>query len=199
VRRAQLAADSRDIETGTRQALQSSPGQSASSLRAISISQPAPEDVPELVVAQTGEFTRAGPPRQRPSKAALAAAFVGITLAAGVLATRLLTPNGSARVSASSAPEAGTPLLAPESAKPHTNAPSLTPSAVSQAPAADAVPHAAVAPASEPAVPPRLDAAKPKTTPASAPPRQKRSPSKKGEKAAANSGNSDLLAPDYAR
>jgi serine/threonine-protein kinase len=204
VRKAQLAADSRDIETGTRQALQSSPGQSASSLRAISISNPAPEDVPELVVAQTGEFTPAAPKAKRPSKGAYLAAFAGIALALGVFSTRLLTPAGSSRSSAtSSGPEAGAPLLAPE-AKP-TPKPTALPAAVP-------APNDAPAPAEAAALPAPAAPAKPapaanvaavpraKGAAASAPAKpQKRAPSKTHEKSAASSDTSDLLTPDYAR
>ncbi len=215
VRKAQLAADSRDIETGTRQALQSSPGQSASSLRAISISNPAPEDVPEIVVAQTGEYTGVAPrPRPSTKKSAYLAAFAGIALALGVFSVRLLTPSGSTHTSAASGGlEAGAPLLAPE-AKP-TPRPTALPAAVPAPPAApaeaaaveahQAAPEAAQVAAATPATP-ESPATKPASKPAAratsaiAPAKsQKRAPAKAHDKSAASSGNSDLLTPDYAR
>jgi hypothetical protein len=203
VRRAQLAADSRDIETGTRQALQSSPGQSASSLRAISISQNAPEDVPELVGAQTGEFSNAAPPRpRRTHKLAYLVAFAGVALALGVGATRLLPSGGSTRAAASGALEPGAPLLAPE-AKPAPK-PTALPAASPSPPPVAETPEAAPAPATtdQPSLKGSASSApKLKATPASASAKQqKRTPAKKdGDKAATSSKNSDLLTPDYAR
>jgi hypothetical protein len=204
VRKAQLAADSRDIETGARQALQSSPGQSASSLRAISISQPAPQDVPELVSAQTGEHSALAAPARR-SKAPYLAAFAGVALALGVAVPRLLLPPAAHPThAASTAPEAGAPLLSVETHGERAVASgalaSPPPSPALTAPAA-AAPEPAAPTAAQNAAP----VGRPKTTPATAPLRSKRpapaankAREKSSEKPGA-SGNNDLLAPDYAR
>jgi serine/threonine-protein kinase len=205
VRKAQLAADSRDIETGARQALQSSPGQSASSLRAISISQPAAEYVPELVSAQTGEHSALAAPSPRRSKAPYLVAFAGVALALGVAVPRfLLPPAGHQTSSASTAPEAGAPLLSPEAAhNERATAPAAAlPTPPSHVATAEAVATPEPAAPAAPAVAENSAAAsKPKASSAGAPLKSKRpapAAKKAGEKPGA-SGNNDLLAPDYAR
>jgi serine/threonine-protein kinase len=204
VRKAQLAADSRDIETGARQALQSSPGQSASSLRAISISQPAPQDVPELVSAQTGEHSALAAPA-RGSKAPYLVAFAGVALALGVAVPRFLLPPAAHPTHASStAPEAGAPLLSPETHGERAAAPAA-PTPTPPPPAATAPAVAGPEPAAPTAAQSRAAVGKPQATPTAAPLRSKRpapAASKAREKASEKpgaSGPSDLLAPDYAR
>lgn len=205
VRKAQLAADSRDIETGARQALQSSPGQSASSLRAISISQPAPGDIPELVSAQTGQHSALLTAQPRRSKAPYLVAFAGVALALGVAVPRLLrSPAAPQTPSASTAPEAGAPLLSPEAHGERAAAPAAPilkpPSSVAAAPAV-AAPEPATLAATPTATENAAAVSKPKAAPAAAPLKSRRpapAAKKAGEKPGA-SGNNDLLAPDYAR
>jgi hypothetical protein len=177
VRRAQLAADARDVETGARQALQSSPGQSASSLRAISISQPAPLDAaserPGVVYTHVGE-----PPRKKRANAPWVVASAGIALALAVTLPRLFS-NGQPPVSASAGMPAGTPVsaasapAAPEPAAEPVLAPAPPPSLASSTPAASAVPVVAKAKA------------------------RSHVPAKKAAARGVPSGASDLLAPDY--
>jgi serine/threonine protein kinase len=177
VRRAQLAADARDIETGARQALQSSPGQSASSLRAISISQPAPVDSaserPSVEHTQLGE-----PSRKTRPKAPWVVASAGIALAMAVTLPRLLS-NAEPPVRASAGTPAGAviapvsasaPVVAPEPVAEPVIAPAPPPSVASSAPAAPAV-------------------AKTKA--------RSNVPAKKAAARSAPPGVSDLLAPEY--
>jgi serine/threonine-protein kinase len=191
VRRAQLTADGRDIETGSRKALQAPSAQSASSLRAISISQPAPEEVPELVSAQTGEHepiaARPQPRSKARSKAPWIAAAAGLVLAIAATLPRLL-PSHPVERAAAVGVEAGAPLLARET----TSAVTPAPPPERHAEPVPAVPTVAVPVASSHAQPPKAAAprtgAKPKSAVAK----------KAGDKPGA-SGHSDLLAPDYAR
>jgi serine/threonine-protein kinase len=197
VRRAQVTADGHDVDTGARQALQGS-AQSASSLRAISISQPAPEDVAELIVSEAVSNTQMAPsPRKRRAKAPWIVATVGVLFALGATLPRVLTPSPSTKAAAAPVGvEAGSPLpstAAParmpapvDAALPATATPTPEPTAVTEAleaPKHDASP----APARKPAAPAPAKAAR---TPAKAP-----SASAKAKP----SGNDDLLAPDYAR
>lgn len=195
VRKAQLAADSRDIETGTRRALQASPGQSVSSLRAISISQPAPEDAPEIVTAQARAHSVDRPQNERSSRAPYLVAFAGVALALGVSVARFSTTAGSSRAAASTGPDVGAPLMAPDAPKTATAAVPAAP-----APSADAngtaprgaTPHPA--PSSAPS-----SAARPAANTLGARQSPKRAPVKKTTEKSGASSNSDLLAPDYAR
>jgi serine/threonine-protein kinase len=195
VRRAQVTADGRDVDTGSRQALQGT-AQSASSLRAISISQPAPEEVAEIIVTGTGISAPGAPasPR-RTSKAPWIAASVGMLFALGaVLVPRLVGPQHAGRTGAAGV-EAGAPLVAP------------TPAAVAKAatgPATSTEPAAGSAPAAAPPVSPEPLATTEATR--SPKPASVRTPTKAARGAAKApadkpkpSGNSDLLAPDYAR
>ncbi len=189
VRRAQLAADARDIETGARRALQAS-GQSGSSLGAIAISQPAPADVSPIVPAVTGAApsgTSLKKPRSRARWVPLAAAAISVLALSGALAPRLLAPAGEdAGVSA------GAPLPAAAAA------PSALPATEAAPPPPVAAPSS-VATASSISEPPRAPV--PARSPASAPkpPPQPPKPAPAKPAAKRSSPSEDLLAPDYAR
>jgi serine/threonine protein kinase len=187
VRRAQLAADARDVDTGTRKALQTS-AQSASSLRAISISQPAPGDVPELVGPNDVAAAEQAPQKaKRASRGPYLAAIAGIALAAAATIPRLFAPAPATTRAATSGVEAGT--LVPSAL---TSAASPAPAPLVPEPAvAEPAPAAAASAASAPGepkpklLPPRaLAKAKTKTASGSPAPR---------------SNHDDLMAPDYAR
>jgi len=183
VRRAQLSADSRDIETGSRKVLQTA-AQSASSLRAISISEPAPEDAEGRVSAEAGRRTLAAPRAKRAHAPWLVAA-AGVLLALGATLPRALHPPGSLATANPRGVAAGAPLaLSPApvaSAPPPSPAPSLVTPALPS-------PAASVLTSSVPAAAPTRPPARSKSLPA-------KKPSAKGT---SSSGNDDLLAPDYA-
>jgi len=192
VRRAQLTADGSDVTTGERKALQAT-AQSASSLRAISISQPAPEDVPELVEVPASQLSQPGPvpatARKRYITAPWLAATAGVMLAVGALTPRLFT-SAPAEKAAASGVQAGTPLASAANA--------IQPSPV-EAPAPAASPSPAPPPpvpaAHEPSAPPAVaPSAKAASARSAKPARAK--PSRDGGGA---KGSNDLLAPDYAR
>jgi hypothetical protein len=193
VRRAQVTADGRDVDTGSRQALQGT-AQSASSLRAISISQPAPEEVAEIIVTGTGiGMPGALAHPRRASKAPWIAASVGVLFALGaVLVPRLVGPQHSSKASAAGV-EAGAPLVAP------------TPAGVATAtgPTTNSEPAASSAPAAPPVSPEPLATTEPARTPKPASVRAPTKSARPASKAPADkpksSGNTDLLAPDYAR
>jgi serine/threonine-protein kinase len=180
IRRAQLAADARDVETGARKALQSSSGQSASSLRAISISTPAPAE-PSEVLSVTGEAQLTPLTPKKPARAPWIVATLGVTLAlAATLPALFRAPEPTAAASASGV-QAGTPLPA---------AAARAFVATSAASAVEAVPSA-TAPVVAPA---------PSTTPAGpskSPARPKPRAAGKKPGTPVTSGSSDLLAPDY--
>jgi eukaryotic-like serine/threonine-protein kinase len=189
VRRAQLAADARDIETGARKALQGA-AQSASSLRAISISQPAPEDALEGPSVQVSEqqFTQRAPvKKRRVAKAPLFAAIAGLTLAGAAVLPKLLH-HSPAPVEAASR-SAGAPV------------------AVAAAPAAVAEPSAApVEPPPAPAAPVEPEVEQPATPRASPSGQRAASPAKRKPSSPSKKADSvkpdareELLAPDYAR
>jgi eukaryotic-like serine/threonine-protein kinase len=185
VRRAQLTADGRGIETGARQALQAS-AQSASSLRAISISQPDADAVPEIIGPAPGAHTHvaAASPKRKP-RTPWIVATAGILFALGATLPRFFAPPRAANAAAGV--EAGVPL-APAPA----TAPALQPAApaeVSAPPAAaptTAAPDASSTRAAKPIAhaPGKLPRRLPKPTPSAKP---------------KPSGHDDLLAPDYAR
>jgi serine/threonine-protein kinase len=185
VRRAQLSADASDVETGSRRALQAS-AQSVSSLGAISVSQPAPEGVSELVV-QTGAHTQLGPPLRKGSKAPWLAAAAGLLLALGATLPRALSQHQAVKAAAVGV-EAGSPL-ATSQVEPVAPPPPMP--AASDAPPP---PHAALDVVLEPAG--SAQAAKPKPLPPAKAPRPiAKKPPEKRTSAVTN----DLLAPDYAR
>lgn len=158
VRRAQLAADGIDHETGSRRALQTGSAQSVSSLRAISISQPPIDALQPDSRPEESSNTRAAPvpSRRRPGAGwVFATVSLALALAGGLppllyparppraAAPSIDTGSGSSAVEAARAP---TPLsigpkapLEPSSARP---APATLPSSVASA---------APAPASTPA------------------------------------------------
>jgi serine/threonine-protein kinase len=185
IRRAQVAADVHDLQSGTRPALQES-SQSASSLRAIAVSQPAGPDAPE---ADSGD-TEAPSTRKvrRPVKWMLLSAALGacalVLAIAAQQGPRTHSPasagfgselsNSGAR-DASPAP----PASAPPSAAP----PELVP-----APRVSAAPLAASEPATKPAAP--RAAKKPgRPAPATAPAATPSAPA---------ASRDDLIPPDYA-
>lgn len=195
VRRAQLAADRSDVDTGSRSAIQLS-GQSASSLQAISISQPAPADAApaEVIVGHTGAFTQLAPPPKPASKAPWIAAAAGVLLAIGAILPRMSAPQHAAG-STSAGVEAGAPLRAPEPAPS-----SRPPASVAEAPAPGA-PDALSATNTPPAPSSSATVVVPASKAAPAPARNpaKRVASPAGASKPKASGNDDLLAPDYAR
>jgi eukaryotic-like serine/threonine-protein kinase len=190
VRRAQLTADDSVVTTDERRALQMS-AQSASSLRAISISQPAPEDLPELIHAPISQLSQVpAPAPKRQIKAPWLAAMAGVLLALGALTPRLFNRAHDDRAAANGI-ESGTPLI-PAAAT--AAEPSPAPTAVADA-SANPPPAAATTASPEPsskAVPsPSSKTAVART------PKPARAPSKPSRES--SSGASDLLAPDYAR
>jgi len=194
VRRAQLTADDRDVETGARRALQAS-AQSASSLRAISISQPAPEDVPELIAADPSAPEDAAAPRRprRTPKAPWLAATAGVLFALGVTLPRLFAPQ-PAQPAGATGVAAGAPLAAPQAS---AATPAPVPSAVLEPTAQVAEPDPALAAA------PLVPSAAPETAPpkkaAKHSPAQAPRGSRPSNAQPKPSQQSDLLAPDYAR
>lgn len=181
IRRAQVAADARDVETGARKALQSSSGQSASSLRAISISTPAPGDVSEIMRVTGSTNITAPVAIKKPNRAPWIVAAVGVALALFATLPRVLG-GAEPTVAASAGVQAGAPIAS----EVRVPAPA---SAAPEAPAA-AAPIAAEAVVAVPG--------------ASAEPQR---PAKRGGKsklatkkaapAPAPGGTSDLLRPDY--
>lgn len=192
IRRAQLAADARDVETGARRALESSPGQSASSLRAISISQPAPLDAGSLVEL-TGARTAAARPRSK--RAPWLFAAVGVAACALALTLRL-APQASPPRAASAGVSAGAPLASPPAAA--LSAPAAPPTAPAASGAAPLPAH--VEPAS-----PLASSSAAVATPASAKSANRAKPSKSApsdkkpsdKKEKAPVPTHDLLTPDY--
>jgi serine/threonine-protein kinase len=179
VRRAQVAADARDINTGARSALQSSSGQSASSLRAISISTPAPGD-PSEIVRITGEHTQAAA-KPKVQKAPWIVAGIGVALALAVAlpaALRSPEPNRSAArgIDGGASLQAARSVAAPSAAL----APAIPPPASVAAPEP---PSSAVASALPDRPPPKTQ--RPKT----------RIAAKKSK--LGGDGPIDLLPPDY--
>jgi eukaryotic-like serine/threonine-protein kinase len=189
VRRAQLTADGSEATSGERKALQTS-AQSASSLRAISISQPAPEDVPELIgapinlAAQTDE-----PASKRYFKAPWLAAAAGVMLALGALAPRLFTPARADKAAANGV-QSGTPL--PPAA---TTAPE--PSPVVAAPVASEIPTPAAAAGASQVLSSKAVTRSAKSAVARTPKPVRAAT--KPSRDSSNTGSSDLLAPEYAR
>jgi len=202
VRRAQLAADSRANETGERPSLQIASAQSNSSLRAISISQPAPEEPPQLVTAQTGEQTPDSVPRKRRSRAFSTAmvAVVGLALGA-LLVPRYFGGTSAAHKAASAGAEAGVPLVSPEHRKAQK---ALQPPEA--ATAAEAITAAGStdgdastgSEASTAASPSGERQIRSRSTPFGAAAKPKKPTGKKGMEKAPSPGG-DLMAPDYAR
>jgi serine/threonine-protein kinase len=190
VRRAQLAADARDVETGTRQVLQAS-AQSASSLRAISISQPAPSDASEAVSELRPQQADGEPtPKPRRYKGSWIAAGLGVTLASVALLPRFVTQEARPMSAVSAEPIAPRQVAgaAPPAAPTLSHSPPVPTAAVASP---DSAASAVALPPSPSAPPPTRPATTakrkvPVATPA------KKSP-------AASSGRDDLLAPDYAR
>jgi len=200
VRRAQLAADSHDVEVGARLALHAS-AQSASSLRAISISQPAPEDVPELIVTEpSARSPMVEARRPRSSRAPWLAATVGLLFALGATLPRFFSSHSAAPAAARAGLEAGAPLV-----------PSANPAAAASAPATvfpqagsneSSAPAPSAAPASSAERQATASVARQATPSAQAsPPASATTPrAVKPPKAKVKaSPQSDLLAPDYAR
>jgi serine/threonine protein kinase len=192
IRRAQLAADGRDNDTGARKALQAS-SQSASSLRAISISQPAPEDIPELLDAPNGAAIEPVPtPPKRTPKAPYIAAAAGVALALLATVPRLLSPE---KITAHTATGVvgGTQLTAPAAAPSSAQPAPPTPIPVAEPVVTAPAPAATLATA--PATPAHT---KPKPVSAHGPAKAKSSGATSGG-AKTPKGGDDLIAPDYAR
>jgi len=188
VRRAQLTADGSEATSGERKALQTS-AQSASSLRAISISQPAPEEVPELIGAPISLAAQTPPARKRYFTAPWLAAAAGVMLALGALAPRLFAPAHSDKAAANGV-QSGTPLPPAATAAPEPS-PVVAPPVASELP----TPAAAAAPSQVPsskAIPPSAKSGVART------PKPVRAATKPSRDSS-NAGSSDLLAPDYAR
>ncbi len=191
VRRAQLTADSSETGSAAR-ALAAHSSQSASSLRALAISQPAPENVPQLVSATTAEGPAVIAPRSRPKRAPWLAAGAGLALAFAALLPRIWSQGQTVGGSASVAAHAEAPMLTREPppspvatvALPSASVTSLPPVATQDAPTPRASMSAAK-PLSKSPAPPRTGKLKPGTA---------KVPSAQN---VPNSG--DLLAPDYAR
>jgi eukaryotic-like serine/threonine-protein kinase len=183
IRRAQLAADARDVETGARKALQSSSGQSASSLRAISISTPAPAEASEIVsVGGSTELTPAVPKKKRKPRAPWIVAAVGTALALAVTLPGLLRAPAPSTV-ASAGVQAGAPIAA---------RPAAAAAAAPVAPVRDASVSSA-----EPLSPPAPSAST-ERRPAQAVMRAKpKAAAKKAASTPPSSASSDLLVPDY--
>jgi serine/threonine-protein kinase len=176
VRRAQLAADARDIETGNRQALQSSSAQSASSLRAIAISQTpfdATGEHPSIAHTQNGQ-----PAAKKPGKAPWIVAGVGVALALVVTLPRLLS-QAQPPVSANPGRPAGVALPA---------------AAAAAQVMAEPTPEPVLAPAPPPSVASSVSSAPASPVKSSA---RSKAAVKKAVVTAAPRGASDLLAPDY--
>jgi hypothetical protein len=193
VRRAQLAADARNVETGARKALEGS-AQSASSLRAISISQPAPSDASEAVSELRPQNAQDEPtPKPRRRKGPFIAAALGVMLAGAVLLPRFVTYETAPMSEVSREPLARGRVAA---AAPQA-APTLQHSASARPPAAaaSAAPEAA---ASGVTPPPSASSPTP-TRPATAAKRKTGAAAPAKKAPAASSSRDDLLAPDYAR
>jgi eukaryotic-like serine/threonine-protein kinase len=183
VRRAQLAADTSD-GSGARN-LQLAPSQSVSSLRAISISQPAPEGASQLVAAPVAE----APVQRRAPKAPWIAASAGVLLALVAVLPQLLGSERAAQPGGASGIHVGAPLASRALA----SSPSPAPSAVSVTPSAAPAPLASLNEA--PAIASAAPSGKPVVHRATA---KARPAPLKGAGTSA-SGSSDLIAPDYAR
>jgi serine/threonine-protein kinase len=202
VRRAQLAADARDVESGTRKALQTT-AQSASSLRAISISQPAPDAAVEApsdaeAAAEQRRTLRAPDRKRRMPKAPFMVAALGLALA-GVVVLSKLASHTPAPVQAASHGLQAPPAAA--AAQPAF----VTPSAESSAPTA--APTKPVSPATadvghaaaleEGRVAPVLSSSAAPRAPLPAK-RKPTGPLKKAEPVKSDA-REELLTPDYAR
>jgi eukaryotic-like serine/threonine-protein kinase len=184
VRRAQVTADGREVDTGARQALQAS-GQSASSLRAISISQPVPEGVSELIISDAVGSQSSPIPSKPRSKAPWLAAAAGLLLALGATVPRYFAQHAGTPPAAAVGVEAGTLLPQATVEAPVSPAASVPPPQSPPAPESPATPESSATPARKAAAHapsktthalPKAPSAKPKPT-----------------------GSDDLLAPDYAR
>ncbi len=193
VRRAQIRADEVDLElgSGSHKALQAASAQSATSLRAISISK---SDVDELLDAPSGAVEQQKSVATRPKRTAKAAwltASAGVVLALAVALPHWLAPHTAERAAAVRLP-AGAPL----SGLPAASSPlPLTPPAAATTAAAATTPTAATPAASITAAP---------STPAPSvhvPPsaKLKSAVTKKASTKPSAVGPNDLLAPDYAR
>ncbi len=186
--RAQLAADSRAIETAASKALDHGPGQSASSLRAISISQSPPHE--ERVTIEHTQLTEVAP-QKRANRGAWVAATLGCTLALLALLMRSApSPDAATSASAPAGVSLDPPPLAPSAAfvLPSPSAPAA---AADSASATEAAPAASNATAGTP--PPKAPSAakKPRVT---ATPKAAASPA-----ATPPAPRDELIAPDYAR
>jgi hypothetical protein len=181
VRRAQVAADARDVGTGARAALQSSSGQSASSLRAISISNAAPGDGSD-VVRITGEHTQAKVEKR--ARGPWIAAALGAGLALAVALPVALRAPEPVKAAATGGVRAGTPLPARVSmSAAATNALPLVPAPTAPV-AAPEPPSSAIASALPERPPPKTQRSKTRIAAAKKP--------KLGV-----DGPIDLLPPDY--
>jgi serine/threonine protein kinase len=193
VRRAQLAADARNVETGARKALEGS-AQSASSLRAISISQPAPSDPSEAVSELRPENAEGEPtPKRRRHKGPFIAAALGVVLAGAAMLPRFVTHEAAPMSAISREP------LAPEQVAAAAPQPAPTLQQSASARPAEAVAGAAPEPAASGSVASASASSPPPTRPATAA-KRKAAPATPAKKSlAGSSGRDDLLAPDYAR
>jgi eukaryotic-like serine/threonine-protein kinase len=191
VRRAQLTADGRDVETGARRALQAS-AQSASSLRAISISQPAPEDLPELIIAESSSLSQAVEPRaRRIPRAPWLVATAGVLFALGATLPRLFAPHAPPQAATAAGVQAGASLTpAPPSSAGRSRVLEPAPQLAAPEPS----PLSAVAAAPETAPPAKGAAHPPGKSARGAKPVSAKLPTAKPKP----SGQTDLLAPDYA-
>jgi serine/threonine-protein kinase len=191
--RAQLAADSRAIEAVASKALDHGPGQSASSLRAISISQSPPRE--EHVTIEHTQLTEAAPPK-RANRGAWVAATLGCTLALLALLARSAPPPDSATsASAPAGVSLGPPAL-PASAVFVLPPPSAGPPAAS-APAPDSAQVTESAPASSTAT-----ASTPHPKPVGTTKKARLGAAPKGAASPAPTPpppRDELIAPDYAR
>jgi serine/threonine-protein kinase len=175
VRRAQLAANYRDSES---KPTLPAPTDSASSLRAITISQPAGAEQPAMI--DTGSVREPLPPP--PSRRVIApwiAAGGGVLLALAAILPRVMSGPSSPHAASASAPALGTPL-------------------VSAVPAVVASVSSPAMPAPSTIDPPPAPQAAPSARPASAKPTSKPAAPKRAPKLGSSNAG-DLLAPDYAR
>jgi len=195
IRRAQVSADARDVQTGPRPPLQSPTAQSASSLRAISISQPAPDEKPLLPTLRPSE-PDAGPPREKRKLSWVAAGALGLVLALALPVSRSFRASAGPVKAASHGIEAGVPLSAPSAA--------ASPPAPASATSSQRTVTLAVAPSTSAETPAAAISGanpRPRNVPgqpaAVAPTKPKKSGSSPQTPPA--SSIDDLIAPDYAR